>query len=105
MDLKKLKITIAAALMAGQLTTPVEASVNRDQLLEIREYITAVDVQGLVAYLEANPRLMQGTSEVSGQLARYYDMETNGLMKFAYLARITSLKNRLSKVRSDNGIY
>jgi hypothetical protein len=109
MDLKKFKITIAAALMATQLSSTADAGVNRDQLHVIQAFIEQNDIDGLLVFLNANPELLIGDSYLSTRLSQFYErMSTVSGRTFpAFFTQnaFSQLARETSRSTSITGIY
>ena len=75
---RRVLVVVSAMLLSSSMGYPLSAqapSVN--QLSEIAQLLENNDVGALRQYLSANPRLLDGGSEVSGLLREFYSESEN----------------------------
>jgi hypothetical protein len=82
MTRRKLASSISALVLAVQLGSPLAvAEPNLDQLSRIEALLAENDVAGLRAYIERNPELLEGDSEMA-QLLRQFLQDTEQLPSY-----------------------
>lgn len=81
-------------MLAAQLGTPTSgAEPTPEQLGSISNYLESNDVQGLRAYLKANPDLAEGNTPLAGLLRRFLVESLVGNDYFRYRNAIDSLSD------------
>jgi hypothetical protein len=70
---RKVSIAVSAMILAVQLGSPAvgQQSASLEQLSTIATLLNSNDVGGLRAYLETNPELLEGDSELAALLRRF----------------------------------
>lgn len=82
MTRRRLAVLAAGLVLAAQLgTLPAEADPSLDQLLQISEILSANDVERLRSFVEANPDVLVGGSQISG-LLRVFMRESEDIATF-----------------------
>ncbi len=82
MTRRRLAVLAAGLVLAAQLgTLPAEADPSLDQLLQISEILSANDVERLRSFVEANPDVLVGGSQISG-LLRIFMRESEDIATF-----------------------
>lgn len=75
---RRVSITVSAMILAAQLGSPLAAAEpSLDQLSEIAELLDDNDVAALRGYLQLNPDLLDGGTELSALLRDFMDDSTN----------------------------
>lgn len=73
MNRRKLTSSISALILATQLGSPLlSAEPNLEQLSRIEALLAENDVAGLRAYIERNPELLDGESEMARLLREFW---------------------------------
>jgi hypothetical protein len=93
---RKVAITVSAMILAAQLGSPIAAQEpSLQHLTQIAALLTDNDIDGLRAYLEANPDLLEGDSQLAILLRRFM---AEALDIATYLAFEPDLRDALGGV-------
>jgi hypothetical protein len=93
---RKVAITVSAMILAAQLGSPIAAQEpSLQHLTQIAALLTENDIDGLRAYLEANPDLLEGDSQLAILLRRFM---AEALDIATYLAFEPDLRDALGGV-------
>ena len=69
---RKVGVTVAALILAAQLGSPLAAQQpSLEQLTEVAGLLAENDVEGLRAYIEANPELLDGDGPLAALFRRF----------------------------------
>jgi hypothetical protein len=68
---RRLGATVSAMILAMHIGSPVAADPSVEQLVEIKELLTANDVAALRSYLDRYPELLEGDTELAVLLRRF----------------------------------
>lgn len=90
MNLRKLSVSISALVLAAQLGSPVlAAEPTLEQLSRIEEFLAGNDVDGLRDYIERNPELLEGDSQMARLLELFLQAADDLPSSLAYPERAT----------------
>ena len=78
MNKRKLGVAVSAMILAVHLGAPVAAEPSLEQLTEIATILTDNDVAALCGYLDANPELLEGETQLAA-LLRQFQRESRDL--------------------------
>lgn len=100
---RKVSIAVSAMILAVQLGSPAvgQQSASLEQLSTIATLLNANDVGGLRAYLEANPELLEGDSELAALLRRFLAASAEVT---TYLAFDEDLSEVFDRILAENPV-
>lgn len=78
---RKLRILVSAMIMGLHLKSAIAAEPTLDQLAEIESILSNNDVAALRRFLELNPELLEGETQLALLLKRFLD-ESNDITNF-----------------------
>jgi hypothetical protein len=99
---RKIQIAVSATILAIQLGSPVVAQQPADleQLSTIATLLNTNDVAGLRAYLEANPVLLEGESELAALLRRFMAASTDMTTFLAFEEDLSEVFTRIGSIQT-----
>lgn len=100
---KKLKLVVAALVLANQIGLAANAMVPPDSVEEIQAMLQSGQLDSLKAYLAANPELMGSDSPLSRALADFFE-DSTGLLEQLSVEDNDALAE-LVDVAFEPGIY
>jgi hypothetical protein len=100
---RKIQIVVSATVLAMQLGSPVVAQQPADleQLSTIATLLNTNDVAGLRAYLEANPVLLEGDSELAALLRRFLAASADMTTFLAFEEDLSEVFSRIGSIETE----
>ena len=88
--MKKLRIVLLSSALALGLGQAAHAVYSQDDLVELRSLVEAGDTQAILAYISANPQLVNGTDPLAEAL-REFVSSREGLLGGIFGASVPNL--------------